>query len=294
MIKPVVLVTGASSQVGYFLLPHLVAAGYVIHAVSRQAIPALATANVVWHQVNSPRELAEVIVQCQPSFWIQAAPIWLLQEWLPALHPMSTSIQQVVAVSSTSLITKQNSSNALEQQTVQRLLAAEQLLIHQSAWPWTILRPTLLYGCGRDKNITVIARLIRRFRCFPLLGAGNGLRQPLHVDDLALACVQVLNRPQCHNKIYHLAGASTLTYRQMVTEVFAALQQVPCFIALPLPLLKMVVSGMAWLPAYRHLNHAMVSRMNQDLCFDCQAARHDFAFSPRTFGLDPASLANHS
>ena len=31
---------------------------------------------------------------------------------------------------------------------------------------WVILRPTLIYGLGRDKNISEIARFIRRFSFF--------------------------------------------------------------------------------------------------------------------------------
>ncbi len=64
---------------------------------------------------------------------------------------------------------------------------------------WVILRPTLIYGHGRDKNITEIARFIRRFGFFPLLGKANGLRQPIHVEDVAEACFAAL-RISCGDK----------------------------------------------------------------------------------------------
>jgi len=49
----------------------------------------------------------------------------------------------------------------------------EELGIH-----WTVFRPTPVYGRGKNKNITLIARLIRRFRFFSLIGSGKGCASP--------------------------------------------------------------------------------------------------------------------
>ena len=57
---------------------------------------------------------------------------------------------------------------------------------------WVILRPTLIYGYGQDKNVSEIARFVRRFGFFPLIGKAQGLRQPVHADDVAEACKAAL------------------------------------------------------------------------------------------------------
>ena len=88
---------------------------------------------------------------------------------------------RVVALSSTSRFTKDDSSDPEEQAIALRLADAEARV---QAWAashgveWVILRPTLIYGLGRDKNIAEIARFIRRFGFFPLFGKAKGLRQP--------------------------------------------------------------------------------------------------------------------
>ncbi|OAD19781.1 NAD-dependent epimerase/dehydratase [Candidatus Thiomargarita nelsonii] len=142
---------------------------------------------------------------------------------------------------------------------------------------WTVLRPTLIYGCGIDKNVTFIAQLIRRFGFFPILGRGTGLRQPVHADDLAAACLQACLSPAAVNKAYNLSGGETLTYRDMVEAIFQQLGKKPRIISIPLPVFKILSRIMTRLPV------AMITRMNQDLCFDHTAAYHDFAYSPRTF-----------
>lgn len=92
---------------------------------------------------------------------------------------------------------------------------------------WVILRPTLIYGRGRDRNITVIARFIRRFGFFPVLGRATGLRQPVHAEDVALACHRALEAPAATNRAYNISGGETVTYREMVRRVFLALEGGP-------------------------------------------------------------------
>jgi nucleoside-diphosphate-sugar epimerase len=62
---------------------------------------------------------------------------------------------------------------------------------------WTILRPTLIYDEGRDGNVSRLAGLIRRFGVLPLSGEGEGLRQPVHAEDLAVgACAPPARAPR--------------------------------------------------------------------------------------------------
>jgi nucleoside-diphosphate-sugar epimerase len=58
----------------------------------------------------------------------------------------------------------------------------------------TLLRPTLIYGCGLDQNISRLARIIRLCRCMLVAGQARGLRQPVHADDLAALAVAALAR----------------------------------------------------------------------------------------------------
>lgn len=194
--------------------------------------------------------------------------------------------KHIIAISSTSLITKQTSPSPYEQAVVQRLLKAEQYLIDfatQHKIAWTIVRPTLIYAQNLDKNISHIARFIRYFGFFPLVGSGQGLRQPIHAEDIALACTQILNNETTFNKAYNLTGSETLTYQQMVNRIFTALNRKPHFINLPTPLLATVLTSLSFLPRYRHLTSSMAERMNQDLVFSSETAQQDFGFTARSF-----------
>jgi nucleoside-diphosphate-sugar epimerase len=223
--------------------------------------------------------------------WISLAPIWVLPDYFDWL--LACGARHVVALSSTSRFTKTDSSDPAEQALARRFADGEAAL---AAWAeahgigWTVLRPTLIYGEGRDKNISQVARLIRRFGFFPLLGAAQGLRQPVHLQDLAAACIAALEQPAALNHAFNLSGAEVLSYREMVERVFAALSMRPRFVRAPLWMFRLLVATMRMLPRFRNWSPAMVERMNRDMVFDHAEAVRDLGFAPRAFVLKREDL----
>ncbi len=286
--QPMALVTGATSQIGYFLLPRLQAAGFSVIAISRRAQSS--SPNMVWQSLDlltNVDPLNSLKISDSPATWVlfHLAPLPLLPSLLNRLVDR-VELTRVMAFSSTSRFTKINSTDAKEQAIALALQTAEEAMIttcqtHQLIW--TLFRPTLIYGCGKDKNVTFIAQFIRRFGFFPLLGHGHGLRQPVHAADLANACVQAYFSPQTNNQAYNLSGGETLTYRQMVATIFQQLGKSPRIVTIPLPWFKIFLHSIAWLPNFKHLSTAMLTRMNQDLCFDHTLATQDFGYQPRNF-----------
>lgn len=151
----------------------------------------------------------------------------------------------------------------------------------------TVFRPTMIYGYGKDRNVSTIARFIKRYRMFFLAGEARGLRQPVHVSDLVSACVAALDKSGTHAKRYDLPGGESLTYRQMVARVFTGLGVPQRMISLPLPLYRICLRMIAGLSPGSGYSMSMADRMNQDLVFDDHEARRDFGFAPQRFLLDP-------
>jgi uncharacterized protein YbjT (DUF2867 family) len=108
----------------------------------------------------------------------------------------------------------------------------------------TVLRPTLVYGAGRDRTLTRIAQLARRWGRFALPRDACGLRQPVHVDDLAAAADACIDSVASHGRAYALPGAETLAYREMVARVLAALQPPVPLALLPASMFSAALLGM--------------------------------------------------
>jgi nucleoside-diphosphate-sugar epimerase len=202
-------------------------------------------------------------------------------------------VRRLIAFSTTARFYKTDSADDAERGRLAQLVAAEDAMAELSRRyhiVWTLFRPTLVYGCGRDRNVTAIARFVRSLGFFPIVDGGRGLRQPVHADDVAQACVAALDRPLTHGKAYTLSGGSVVTYRQMVEAVFRQLGRAPRIVEVPLPVLRAAIAAARWVPGLRSLSPEMASRMCVDLCFAHAEAAHDFGFRPRAFQLDDTAV----
>jgi nucleoside-diphosphate-sugar epimerase len=144
-----------------------------------------------------------------------------------------------------------------------------------------VLRPTIIYDEGRDANITRLARLIEKFGFMPLAGAGSGLRQPVHAQDLAIGALAAAASPAAANKIYAIPGTDTVSYREMIGRIFDGLHKPRRIIPVP-PLLWRAAFALAK-PFIANANVAMGNRMSKDMIFDPAPAVQDFGWRPRAF-----------
>lgn len=278
-------VIGATSLVGELLLSRLAAGGYRVVAFSRNP-PQCPAPSIEWRALSDLSQQAEEI-----EWWICAAPIWVLREHLALLH--SYAARRIVALSSTSCFSKITSRDPQERQIAQLLQQGEADLREWAArhdLAWSVLRPTLIYGLGRDKNISEIARFISRFGFFPLCGRAEGLRQPVHAEDLASACVSTLRLPQGGAGYLTIAGGEVLTYREMVRRVFKALDRPVRFLQLPLWGFRVAIFLQNLLPWQRGWSSSMAERMNTDLVFSADDQARIADFRPRPFVLSRADL----
>lgn len=272
-----VLVLGASSQVGHCLLPLLDAQGACAMAVSRSPRPV--SEGLRWLRGSLPDQLhgdfgdIEAIACFAP---LDALAAWLARTPLPKLR-------RVVATSSMSAESKRESSVDAERALAQRLREGEQAIArvceaHNLAC--TILRPTLIYGVGRDRSLTPLAQRAMRKRVF-LLPSGNGLRQPVHAQDLAMAVLAALQTPQASGRIIQIGGGERITVREMFARVRASLP----VRTLPLPLPRFAArAAMNVLPALR----GPLSRLDADLIADNTELENLLNVHPRGFSPDAA------
>lgn len=286
-------VLGASSLVGRCVLPLLSAAGWQVVAYTRQ-VQQQDGLGVRWTVLpTGPSErLGSQDDAVAAPYWICLAPIWVLPDYFSLVE--GSGARRVVALSSTSRFTKVGSRDTAENAIAAKLIESEARV---RAWAedrgieWVVLRPTLIYGLGRDKNISEMAHFIRRFGFFPLLGRAQGQRQPIHAADVAAACVAALQAPHAANSAYNISGGETLAYRDMVARVFAALRCPTRLLTVPLWAFRLAVATLRYFPRYRHWSAAMAERMNRDLLFDHTDAARDLGFKPRGFALTAEDVA---
>lgn len=94
--------------------------------------------------------------------------------------------------------------------------AALEASLRASGLSHAIIRPTVIYGGGRDVLLSNVAWCLRRFPVFVLPPGGCSI-QPVHVDDLAeLAVAEAANT---QNTLVDAAGHETYRFRDLVTLI---------------------------------------------------------------------------
>jgi uncharacterized protein YbjT (DUF2867 family) len=94
-----------------------------------------------------------------------------------------------------------------------------------------IVRPTWLFGGGRDILVNNIAWMLRRLPIFALPGNGDYRVQPVHVDDLARICLEAARGRS--GAIRDAAGPDTLSFRDLVAAVGEAVDRRPTVLRVP-------------------------------------------------------------
>jgi len=303
MNSPTVLLLGASSQIGVFAIPQLIHAGFHVLAVSRKGKP---EGYPVFEQADWLNEADALQAAQNCQYLLSAGPLDLAKKFLttdrnqvtpdtPPVTPAPSIVtpdlirgpfQTAVIFSTSSVESKKKSFDPEERTQIQDMLALEsdlQRTAENKGIKLVLLRPTLIYGCGLDTNISLLAKWIKRFGIMPVNGRASGLRQPVHAQDLASAAIVAMLSDDDLPRVMFLTGGDTLSYSDMVVRIFAAMKKPVRLVRLPEWLFIFLIRGAHFFRAGRAVNCEMVRRQQLDLVFDDQQARALLNYDPRPF-----------
>jgi len=185
-------------------------------------------------------------------------------------------ISRAVFVSTTAIFTQLNAKSK------QVRLAAERA-IEASRLKYTILRPTMIYGSPRDRNMWRLIRLMRYSPIIPVFGDGNHLQQPIYVGDVAQAIVSCLCNDKTIGKSYNIAGKSPLTYNQVIDTVAKLMNKRAWKLHVASSPVVSLLKLFERLRIPFPIKAEQVLRLNEDKSFSYEEAEREFGFSPLAF-----------
>lgn len=274
-----VLVLGANGNVGMLLLDELCRRGVRCAGALRPGrVPPPRPAGAAWVEVelSRPETLAAALEptagdRFDTVLWTPS--VGLVPSVIPVLE--RAALRRVLIVSSASVHTRLDSGGA-------RMKRSSEAAIRASALRYTIIRPTMIYGNGRDRNLTRLLDYLERFPLFPLFGDGGGLMQPVFIDDLVEVILRAADATVAEGKTYDAGAASSLTYRELVEAAAKALGRRVRFVSIPLGAAAALLRT-ANRVGLRFLREEQVLRLAEDKVVDNGPLIADLGVRPREF-----------
>jgi len=108
--------------------------------------------------------------------------------------------------------------------------AAQESILKDSGVPFSIVRPTLVFG-KEDILVNNIAWLIRTSPVFPIFGSGRYRVQPVFVEDLAEIAIRQAAGPA--GTTVDAIGPETFTFQELVSLIAAKIGRSPVLVNVP-------------------------------------------------------------
>ena len=272
-----ILVTGATGFTGSHTVHALIAAGYdvvcfVRENSDRRFLPVDKVAFAIGN-LEDCESLTAALSGCEALVNIASLGQGHADNIVKGIE--ASQVKRAIFISTTALFTNLNAGSKTAR------IAAEKR-VKDSSLDYTLLRPTMIYGNARDRNICRLVRYIKKWPVLPVFGSGEFLLQPIHVDDVAQAIVKALGSTNTIKKAYNISGAKALTYNQLATETKQACNRRVALFHLPhIPLIWLLRHIERWIRL--PIKAEQIERLNEHKDFSHIEAHNDFGFAPRSF-----------
>ena len=273
-----IFVTGATGFTGSRVVPLLLKSGYAVRCLYRASSDrsSLAGLDIEWAlgDVSDPQSLTSAMQGTDALINVASLGFGHADSIVSAAK--SAGIQRAVFISTTAIFTLLNAGS-------KKVRVAAELAIETSGLKYTILRPTMIYGSPRDRNMWRLIRFMRYSPIVPIFGDGKYLQQPIYVDNVAQAMVSCLSNDNTIGKSYNIAGKQALTYNDVIDTIAKGMNKRVWKIHVPS---KPVVSLLYFFERMRipfPIKAEQVLRLNENKDFSYLEAQKDFGFSPLAF-----------
>ncbi len=223
-----VLLTGANGFIGQYLLASLTAAGHqVVPAVrdpvaTDRLLPTPASIEVDFNRDVRPEDWLprlkgiDAVINCagilhaRPGQSIQAIHALAPKALFAACQ--TAGVRRVIQISAISADSSAGTAYA------QTKLDADSFLMGTDL-DWIVVRPSLVYAEGAYGGTALLRALACVPFVLPLVGKGEQLFQPIHVDDLAAALCRLLENPSINREVIEAVGPDSVTLRQILVDL---------------------------------------------------------------------------
>ncbi len=103
----------------------------------------------------------------------------------------------------------------------------------------TVIRPSIVFG-PQDDFFNRFAAMARIAPALPLIGGGKTKFQPVYVDDIADAIVQLIETGEGRGETYELGGPEVMSFKELLQLMLKIIGRSRLLVPLPFPIASMM------------------------------------------------------
>jgi uncharacterized protein YbjT (DUF2867 family) len=155
-------------------------------------------------------------------------------------------------------------------------------LVRSSTIPYTILRPSLIYGPG-DLFTVRVTEMIKLSPVLPVIGSGTSKIQPIFIDDVVACILKAVTGDSFLSKTYEIGGPEQLTYEAVFRAVSDALNIHRTSLHIPLAFMRPVATILGTVLPRPPLTTDQLTMLQEDNVCGMQDIRDSFGIDPIGF-----------
>lgn len=184
------------------------------------------------------------------------------------------NVQRAFFITTTGIFSEYNQFSEIYKVNEKRIV--------DSGITYTILRPSMIYGHLRDRNMSRLIKFLNSYPVFPLFGSGKSLMQPVFVDDLADGIVSAIFSETSENQAYNLCGSNAISYKNLIETILYILDRKVHLLNIPLNIATFGAKLGFFIPKFP-ITEEQVLRLQEDKVFDISKSISELNYEPREF-----------
>jgi nucleoside-diphosphate-sugar epimerase len=206
---------------------------------------------------------------------INASYIWFAEKINQAISNTKVKPKHIIFTGSQSIFTK------LQTQGAKIKKDADDYVQQNFSYPWTIIRPTMIFGHSNDKNVSKLTKTLNKVPIMPLIGNGNALIQPVYIEDIVTAFEIALSNERFFNKAFNIASAYPVSNKNLFEMIAVKLKKKIFFISLSPKLISLIIKFLS-LFKYKIISQGQVQRFQENKDVNLTEFISYFGFTPHT------------
>jgi len=284
-----ILVTGGAGIMGSRLVKELVKNGHKVRVLTLPGDPKVSNlegidCEIVYGDVSKADSLSGIFDNVRTVYHLAAIIIAYNKDVIRNINvegtrnivngALNAKVDHFIYVSSVSAAWPEGSDYA------QSKIEAETIVKSQNKMKYTIIRPTLTYGCDEGQEFMMFVESLKKYPFVFFVGNGRAKKNPVLVDDIVRGLVAIASNTKSFGKTYDFSGGEEISMRDFARLLLKYKDISKPFIYVPVKLCKIIAFFMEKTMKKPFLTRYAISRILQEASTNNTAAREDLGYYP--------------